>query len=718
MVSGNHSTDSRNAVWSKELTRWFFLLAVAAWALRPFATARFIGTGDALWYANMLADFVLQCRLGHFPVFIGQTEYAFNGAVYPLRVAPLFQHLAGLLDVSTGRQLSFFALQHLVVVVVGVAGVVSCYVCLVATVPQRRREAALLTALYITCPGLLGIVYIQDLYMSWMTLPFLPLSVYGVVRSYQKNDYLAWLIQAVGLGGLWLAHAPIAMWVTGISGAAQLVRLITVHRDRASWKKMLVGSSALLVLAQYPFVSVALLKIPMTSPSASSALEHPEKIVGALQTAFPGCLLPLSSTAGELSDLQLGYGLIVALLIGLAGLAGPSRLLPGVLVGAVLGILAVLLPLPYWTEFFWLKLSPEIVRRLTFYWPMHRLYVILATLVVFVALLGIDRFSQKRPQFSSLLIALLSLGCGWSLWETRHFMAAAELRTATREESERKQRPENRLLMNHAYGLFEKLPPYFSNGVLDPTAELRLLTPNTQEPIVPALTSKTVQEGTFRGAVDATPGVLNLTPKLALFPGRRYELEFTFFSPEQKGILQLLGSSLFREYVLPQSGEERAFGAQAANSHTLSLWTSQSTPETIQLRFVFGETDGTAASFSKFATFRLVERLSDSAPIQVKSWTPLTLDVTTLSPALVETPRMFLPHYRVQINGRDEPATLSVNKLTAASIPAGTSHLSITYSPPGLLQVSYWASLLCWGAVGFLFTFAVGRKFRNLLPKN
>ena len=68
----------------------------------------------------MLADFVPQLRAGIFPVVVGQTELAFNGAVDPLRVAPsLFYHrLAGFLDLVTGRQLGCFVRRHLCVLVV------------------------------------------------------------------------------------------------------------------------------------------------------------------------------------------------------------------------------------------------------------------------------------------------------------------------------------------------------------------------------------------------------------------------------------------------------------------------------------------------------------------------------------------------------------------------------------------------------------------------
>src|ERR1700690_350402 len=148
------------------------LALAAAWLLHPFATGRMYGTGDAVWYAHMLADYVPQLRAGIFPIFVGQTEFAFNGAVYPLRVAPMYQHLAGLLDLLTGRTLGFFALQHLTVIFCGVAGIYACYLTLVRISPERRWSAVGFAVLYLSCPGLLATVYTQDLYMTWMTVPW------------------------------------------------------------------------------------------------------------------------------------------------------------------------------------------------------------------------------------------------------------------------------------------------------------------------------------------------------------------------------------------------------------------------------------------------------------------------------------------------------------------------------------------------------------------
>ena len=184
MTTATPSPATPSRVWGTEVARLALLAAAATWLLHPFATNRQVGAGDALWYANMLADFVLQLRAGVFPVFVGQTDYAFNGAVYPLRVAPFYQHLAGLLDLLTGRQLGFFALQHLCVLVLGYAGIFSSYFALNSLAPGQRWSAAGLSILYVSCPGLLGTIYTQDLYMTWMTIPFVPWVVYGLARPF------------------------------------------------------------------------------------------------------------------------------------------------------------------------------------------------------------------------------------------------------------------------------------------------------------------------------------------------------------------------------------------------------------------------------------------------------------------------------------------------------------------------------------------------------
>ena len=681
-----------------EAARLLLLAAVATWLLHPFATARQIGAGDALWYANMLADYVTQLRAGVFPVFVGQTDYAFNGAVYPLRVAPFYQHLAGVLDLLTGRQLGIFALQHLCVLVVGYAGIFSSYFALNTLAPGQRWSAAGLAILYLSCPGLLGTIYTQDLYMTWMTIPFVPWVVYGLARPFSVDSLKTQIILGAALAALWWAHAPIALWLTLIAVAAQGVRLAALHRTRAHVGRAFWGGVTFALLAHYPFVSLASLQTG--AAPATDILPRAHLIAEHVRNVFPGVVLPLSTHARALSDLQLGYalGLVLAIAMGLALKTRRAHLLALTLPGV--GLLLLILPAPG-NAWAWDHL-PETLKRLTYYWPMQRFYLIIAALATGAGISALAAGVELKANVTRHLRVLLVIACSWSLWESRQYVAAGRERTASAEITAQNLRPENRLTMNHAYGLFPALPAYFSHGVMDPRAEARqldhatlaVLPPPAPSPTEPALTP-------LRGTVDANPGVLLLSPSLTLQPGRRYTLEFVFAPKSYVGILQLSGRTFFREYALPHSGEALAFGSEAPHNPTLPLWTTASEPETITLRFI--PTDGTAPqTFAAFAAIRLREINDATATVNVTAQLPFRATVHAPQPAWLETPRMYQAGYQATVDGRDATVKKSPQGLAMIELPYGAQTITLTYQAPMLLRVSYVTSLLLWLLACFL----------------
>jgi hypothetical protein len=681
-----------------EAARLLLLAAVATWLFHPFATARQIGAGDALWYANMLADFVTQLRAGVFPVFIGQTDYAFNGAVYPLRVAPFYQHLAGVLDLLTGRQLGIFALQHLCVLVVGYAGIFSSYLALNALAPGQRWSATGLAMLYLSCPGLLGTIYTQDLYMTWMTIPFVPWVVYGLARPFSDDALKTQIILGAALAALWWAHAPIALWLTLIAVAAQGVRLVALHRTRAHVGRAFWGGVTFALLAHYPFVSLASLQTG--AAPATDILPRAHLIAEHVRNVFPGVVLPLSTHARALSDLQLGYalGLVLAIATGLALKTRRAHLLTLTLAGV--GLLLLILPVPG-NAWIWEHL-PETLKRLTYYWPMQRFYLIIAALAAGAGISALATGVELKANVTRRLRILLVIACGWSLWESRQYVAAGRERTASAEITARNLRSENRATMNHAYGLFPALPAYFSHGVMDPRAEARLLDHATLAVLPPPAPSPTEPALTpLRGTVDANPGVLLLSPSLTLQPGRRYTLEFVFAPKSYVGILQLSGRTFFREYALPHSGEALAFGSEAPNNPTLPLWTTAAAPETITLRFI--PTDGTAPqTFAAFAAIRLREINDATATVNVTAQLPFRATVHATQPAWLETPRMYQAGYQATVDGRAATVKKSPQGLAMIELPYGAQTITLTYQAPMLLRVSYVTSLLLWLLACFL----------------
>jgi hypothetical protein len=703
--SGNTSASRR--ISAAELGRVSLLIVFACWLFHPFATSNAIGGGDALWYANMLADFVIQWRAGVFPVFVGQTEYAFNGAVYPLRVAPLYQHWGGFLDLVTGRQLNIFLLQHLVVITVGVAGLFSAYACLRRLVPQRPWNAFAGSLLYVACPGALALIFSQDLYMSWMALPFLPIALYGSLRSYENDSFPTWLCMAVGLAGLWLAHAPIAFWISVVVAFTQTVRLVFVRRCREAWKRAAIGALSFAALGSYPFISVASLRSPdLPPPATSAALDRPELMVTHLRQALPAAVMPVSPNTKSISDIQLGYSLWGVLLIGIAtSLRTRSLPLLAFLVGGV-GLASVLMPIPWWTEYFWLQLAPESVRRLTYYWPMHRLYLVLAGITT---ISGIVALSRTNRQFASVV---LIVSCGWSIAEARKFVQAIAASTSTSASSIQALRSENVMLMNHAYGLFSKLPSYFSHGVMDPYAESRLWTADSAGQLTEVKGDGIpIEHGTLVGEIDANPGIINYRPRFRLEPRQRYDLDLRFQEKGYQGVLQMAGASLFRQYSLPTSGEALAFGSLGENSRTIPLWTSSPAGDEVMLRFIPTGGRGQPSEFLDFADFTLRTRATE--PIFVTSLVPYQAKVTSPQAAWLETPRMYVPGYVATVNGSSVPVSASKEALVQIPLPSGTSNVTLSYRAPLMLSLSYWVTLFSWAVALLLAGRAVLRRARG-----
>lgn len=741
MTSSIPSPEAKTRFWGQEAARLLLLVTVATWLLHPFATTNQVGAGDALWYANMLADFVLQLRAGVFPVFVGQTEFAFNGAVYPLRVAPLYQHLAGLLDLLTGRQLGFFALQHLCVLVMGYAGIFSCYFCLIQINRSHRWNAAALAILYLSCPGLLGTIYTQDQYMTWMTLPFVPLALLGLVRTFTADSLAAHATQAAALAALWLAHAPVALWLTLIVAALQLLRLLCLHRDKTSWLRSLAGGAVFIVLGHYPFVSVATIQLPGAASAVAGALPRAELIPQNVRDAFPAAMLPLSDNARALGDLQLGYSLALIWLAAawilltrrrpMESVFQPSTPKPQLsiqssqlsalnsqfsatysfalsgLLGASAFLLLLLLPFPGNT-WLWAHLPAQLV-RITYYWPMQRFYLLLAGLITTGGYLALTTLVPGRPQLRLPAAVLLGVACGWTLWESRQFVAAGGERTLSAATTVQNLRPENRLIMNHAYGLFSQLPDSFSHGTVDPFAQSRLRTALGDLIAEPTSTPPTTT-GTLLGTLDDNPGILKLSPSFRLAPGRRYRLTFAFSDRPYTGILQVVGRRLFREYALPASGEAAAFGSTPPHPPTLNLWSTDPAGDEITLRFIPTAPGAKPADFAAFATFTLESIAPETAPVYTNSLFPFRATVRAPVDAWLETPRMAARGYRATVDGRPAPTRRAPDGLLWVAVPRSEHVVEVAFAPPMMLRFSYWLSLAAWaGTLATALGYAVRR---------
>ncbi|HEY5078586.1 MAG TPA: hypothetical protein VII43_02020, partial [Opitutaceae bacterium] len=637
-------------VIKSEILRCAFLLAAALFLMLGFARRTLHGTPDAYWYALNLADMVSQVRAGVFPVFAGQSIYQFNGALCPIRVAPAFNYLGALLDAATLHRLGTFELQNLLITLLGVAAIFSAYLGLRALLPSRRWLAAGMATLYLSCPGVLGIAYDSDLYMSWTTAPLVPLVWFATVRSFQDGGSRATLLLlGSALGLCWWGHSPIALWSTILAGAAQAARVRVQWRTGVAWGPVLAGAAAFGAIAAYPIGSVLLFP-----PEPGAHVGMFQRAVAGIvsdfiRADFPATFLPLSVYGRETGDFQLGYTLWA--MLGILVWTQRRRLRPVTavpLAGAVV-LSLLLLPIPGLNHLLW-AIVPTFVRNTTGNWATSRLCIQLAAATVFAAAACASVgpiLSGARRHFFALLVAL---GCVWSLSQACRFIAGSWHSIPAADSAVDMLRPENVMITRYSYSMFPhfpKLPSTFTHGVADPGLEERLLARDTLAPIsantdAALASASVVMTSGFRWDTDpahSASAALEQAPVIE--PGRYYLMQLDFARPDAiHGVLQITGSHLFREYGLPEHGGPKSFGAGGDHAKALPLWTTAG-PQTLAVTFFpsAGGIGGQPEPPVGQATLLSYDR--EKLPVRVDSWMPYRARVQAPAAAWLETPRAF-----------------------------------------------------------------------------
>lgn len=243
---------------ASEYARRWLVLAAAVWAVFPFFTDSSVGGVDARWYANMMKDLVEQSRAGFFPVFVGQSEWAFNGAVHPFRSAPLVLWIAGIWDFIGARSLSIYSVEHLAAITASVAAGLGLYYVLNTLAPARRWVAAFCAAIYVLCPGILAGLYCADMYMTFVAAACLPLVFAGNARLLSGGTEGGHLTLATGLALVWMSHPPTALLASLATAGLQVGAYGLRGGSVGGWLRALLVVGMLFAgLALYYFASMS-----------------------------------------------------------------------------------------------------------------------------------------------------------------------------------------------------------------------------------------------------------------------------------------------------------------------------------------------------------------------------------------------------------------------------------------------------------------------------
>lgn len=690
-----------------ETTRWLLLGVVATWVLWPIYNTKPNGAGDAYWYVMMLSDYLEQLRQGIFPVWIGQSEYAFNGAFSPLRLAPGFQHAGGLLDTLTWHTLDYLAVKNAMLAINTLAAAFFAYFSLRAIIPQRPNTACMLALIYTISPGLLTPLAYGDQYMTFFAAPYLPVVFYGCWRVFTQNDLRAHVLLGAGIGALWFFHTPVALWTSLLAGCIYGVKIVVNWR---SGRELKMVGLALLVYASlgiYPVISALSLDNVIVMPIVGL------QILTEVEAVFPGIFKPLIA-AGNPANYQPGYTALAAGLLGL-GLAITRRNPAAWAFAATsLIVLCLMVPIPGLSHSIWAHM-PLFIVKVTNTWIYQRLALILVALLIFTLATSLSVFvpkpSRHWTRFGIVIIALASLA--WSSREASLLRTYLFKNIPTSSGWEVAYAKHNLVLSRYPYSSFESTPPYFSHAFMDPYLESRLLDRSTQNVVLSNAKSAAshgpgrtlVAEGTFRAVNDNNTTFYLLHPAPTIDPNRHYALRIDFLTPNENGYLQIRGERLFREYIMPDSGvgmntsgrPPRAFGSTATSSPIVPLYTDAKGPVLLRLTYILPDRPVTPEFDA--AHYQLWSYEPGQLPIKVNTLLPYRANIESLKPAYLESPRMWLSGYRARLNNISVPVLRSTNNLCMIEVDAGQSEVEIKYKPPLRVEISYWIAIWGWAAV-------------------
>ena len=446
-----------------------------------------------------------------------------------------------------------------------------------------------------------------------MALPYLPLVFTGVVRIYRKGDLVGWAWVRASCAAAWLGHSPIGFWASVAAALALCGRYLTGEgRTKTEALKIVFAGVLFLGLCGYVFVSTALLQ---SQPTQGVPLRT---LLATVRVMVPGALLPVTKDAGELSDVQLGYGLWFVLLAGSVfawrrpGLLGRSLFISAFI------LVCLTLPVPILDTLFWQAL-PQVVVDITNAAPMQRLYPILAACSVILAAVAISDERAITEGVRKRILAVLAICILWSGFELHAFVHRGSLIANTREHTRDSIAGKSYCLTRYSMGLLSEYDRFFSNGFMDFELEQRILDQNMGSylltnvgAIAPGHDSGSSQPSkplseAIVGSSTRSSRWVNLSPTFTLQSGHHYLLALDFIQGTYNGVLQLIGPGLFREYQLPHSGALLAFGTSQYSTRVIPLFSAASGPVEVTATFVNLDSSVDLSIYADFGRYQLIE---------------------------------------------------------------------------------------------------------------
>jgi hypothetical protein len=313
-----------------------------------------------------------------------------------------------------------------------------------------------------------------------------------------------------------------------------------------------------------------------------------------------------------------------------------------------------------------------------------RILPVMAPLIAAATFIWFVDFREDHPRLGRAVLGVVVALIPWALVEHGRDVVCAGAYRRDAAYTADHYRTENTVLQRYSWDLM-LVPRFFSNGVMDPALESRfwrtgdrthaLIDPDRIEKALEAPGQRPVP---FTATpIPTGPTWLTLSPKIELDPGEHVLVRFDFLGRVPEGWLIVQGQSIYREYILPSSGQEFSFGSLPDRSHTLSLWNSGPKHESLELFII--RPDARALDPGPYCLAYITPYIPKRAPIEILSFMPLRLRVDAPEAGYLETVRSSVPGYKVYVDGKRARAYRSGNGLVSVPLAKGSREVLVWF---------------------------------------
>ena len=521
----------------------------------------------------------------------------------------------------------------------------------------------------------------------------------GVGRATFQPGRMAWLLSAV-IGILIIARGstPWLCW----AGFAGVFCVIAAVVTRTAKVRETAGSAVMTVF----FCALA----GAAAAEAALGKGHPG-IVGAainqlaINTGQIGEFLrPLSHEMNTASVFQPGWSVCLALVVGVIGIFSRGPFMPKVIAAAALTLGLCFMRFPMVSNFLVGYYPPTLSSIAGLPLPL-RITPVFVSFAVMAGMLWMATWAPKARAKEIAANVILVAALSWSAFQTYSFVRVGYTLTSSKAGSEQSLRSENVMLDRYAYDLLP-IPDYYSNGVVDPQLENRLLAADGSilvGPIQDALAMEKAGVTKVRMIGQVVPESvtwMDVVPKFTVQPGAHELLRFEF-DPTQNygGYLMFFSEHSYREYHLPDSGQPNAFGIGGNRSSVLAFWNTGDAPEHYRM-LINREPGNTLKEKGGFFANLSISQLDPTRlPIHMLSLDPYHVVVNAPASSTLETFRIMLPGYKAYVDGARTPVFRTKNSLLALQVPAGIHDVVVEFVGTFRLWASAALSVLAWAVL-------------------